>query len=222
MEIVSGPCGVVRRWEASARVVQDAPREEASNAHSPVRLAQRWQKRGRPAQGCCGRTSPCVGQLPCVHASGEREGVYPWRRPLRRYPSPGAASTSCRVRAGGGGFPPSPGAHAGTPATPPPAGPALEPWGEEQAQAVGSSPAAGAAPDILRAAPGGPGSRATPQGGDAGSRRAGSGAGPAGCTRRPRGASAVGGCHARRLSTERSLAHPLAPAGDAARAPRGE
>jgi hypothetical protein len=154
-----GTGGVGRQWAASARVEQDAPREWASHVHTLVRPAQPWQKRGCHAQVCCGRTSPYGGQPPGVHASGEREVVSPWRRPLRKSPRPAAASTWRRAWAGSGGWPPRPCARAGTPDTPPRMRRALEPpWGSE-AQAVERSPAARAASDTRRASPGGHGSR---------------------------------------------------------------
>ena len=153
-------------------------------AHTKRGPAKPWQKRRQPPKVDGERTSPCAGAPPYVLASRERYVVGPWicpsRCPVRRYPSPAAASTWRRGRAGGGGFPPSTSAHAGTPDTPPPAGPALEELGWQEAQAVWGSPPAGAALGTARASPGGPDSRATHNGGDAGSQQAKYGAGTAG------------------------------------------
>src|SRR5256886_13743404 len=115
-----------------------------------------------------------------MFASGEKYVVCPSRCPVRKYSSPAAASIRRRVRAGGAGFAPSTSARVDTRDTPALAGRVLAPlWGQET-QAVGGSPAAGAARGTARASPGGPGSRATHNSGDAGSPRAGYGAGTAG------------------------------------------
>jgi hypothetical protein len=176
----------------SAHGAQDAPRWEARVAHTKRGPGTPWQQRGQHPKVDGERTSPWAGAPPYVLASRARSvvgpSICPSRCPVRKYPSSAAASTWRRGRAGGGGFPPRTSVHAGTPATPPPAGPALEVLGCQEAQAVWGSPAAGAALGTARVSPGGPDSRATHNGGDAGSRRARYGAGSAGGIRRHRGA----------------------------------
>src|SRR5215471_2895997 len=98
--------------------------------------AKRWQKRGRHAKVCCGRTSPYTGRASCVFASGERSGGGPSRSPLRTYPSLAAASTWRQARAGGGGFLPRPSARVGILDTLPLDTLALEQPGDEVAQTV--------------------------------------------------------------------------------------
>src|SRR5262249_30694613 len=115
----------------SAHVGQDASREYKRAAHTKTGPTQRWQKRGRHTKVHCGRTSLCAGAIPYVLASRERyvmcPSICPSRCPIRKYPSPAAASTWRRGRTGGGGFPPRTSAPAGTPDTPPPAGRVLKP-----------------------------------------------------------------------------------------------
>jgi len=109
-------------------------------AHAKREPAKAWQKRGRHLNVDGERTSPCAGATPYVLAFRERYVVdpstCPSRCPVRKYPSPAAASTWRRGQAGGGGFPPRTFAHAGTPDTPSPAGPALEALGGQEALAV--------------------------------------------------------------------------------------
>jgi hypothetical protein len=159
------------------------------------------------------RTSPCAGAIPDGLASREKQTVCSSRSPGMRSPSPAAASIWRRGRAGDAGFAPSTAARVDTRDTPAPAdrGLALR-WGQET-EAVGGALAAGAARGPARAAPGGPGARATPNGGAAGSRWARYAAGSAGGMQRQRGSGAVGGCHGHRLSTERAPAPPPVPAG---------
>src|ERR671924_1818714 len=95
-------------------------------AHPKREPAKRWPKRGRHTKVDRGRTSPCAGESPYVLAYGEGSVVCPSHYPVMRYPSPAAASTWRRARAGGAGFAPSTSVRAGTPDTPL-AGPALEP-----------------------------------------------------------------------------------------------
>src|SRR4030095_11515708 len=95
----------------------------------------------------------------------EKQTVCSSRYPVMRYPSPAAASIWRRARAEGAGFAPSTSARVDTRDTQVHAGGVMASlWGQET-QAVGGSPAAGAARRPARASPGGPGSRANPNGG---------------------------------------------------------
>jgi hypothetical protein len=166
----------VNIWEVATRVGRGAHRglpSEASPHMGPSRSSQ--QRRLHP-RTCRGRTSPCAGQCPCVIVYGKRHTACSLRRPVMRYPSQAAASSWSKALAGGGGFPPRTSARAGKQDISPRHPPVLEPLWCQEAQKAERSPAAGATPGTLRASPGGHGSRATHNGGDAGSPRAGYGA----------------------------------------------
>src|SRR5262245_48651903 len=112
---------------ASDHVGPDVPREYGKAAHIGMGLAKHEQKRGRHPKVGGRRTSPYAGATPYVLAYGEKHTVCSSRRPIMRYPSLAAASTSRRARAGGAGFAPSTSAHAGRLDRLPPHPPVREP-----------------------------------------------------------------------------------------------